>query len=360
MVVETKPHFQTIKNIMELNLDLTLSSVPKTVSFFLNGVSQTKDISHKLSMLDDLIQRFEEELKKVVAFKRELPLCILLVNDAIVRLKEEKVRLMGIKDLNYEGNENGNGKGSLTVVKENCDDNKKNWLSSFQLWNTEKKSKNEDDNDKSNGEGVFGGFNGNSCVSSKGATQVPSFSLVSTPVSEVSNGNFKSGGGGGGSSASSLLQNNQPQPPQPLQQNPRKQRRCWSSELHRRFVDALQQLGGAHATPKQIREKMQVDGLTNDEVKSHLQKYRLHVRRFPISSIEEANKLALYMAQDQCGGDISNSKGSLSESVSPQGPLTPLLIGGSVARNSVDAEDEQSDCRNWKSEIQHEADNHSL
>lgn len=25
------------------------------------------------------------------------------------------------------------------------------------------------------------------------------------------------------------------------------------------------------ATPKQIREKMQVDGLTNDEVKSHLQ-----------------------------------------------------------------------------------------
>uniref|UniRef100_J3LCC8 HTH myb-type domain-containing protein n=1 Tax=Oryza brachyantha TaxID=4533 RepID=J3LCC8_ORYBR len=60
----------------------------------------------------------------------------------------------------------------------------------------------------------------------------------------------------------------------------RKPRRCWAPELHRRFLQALQQLGGSHvATPKQIRELMKVDGLTNDEVKSHLQKYRLHTRR---------------------------------------------------------------------------------
>ncbi|RWR97806.1 myb family transcription factor EFM-like protein [Cinnamomum micranthum f. kanehirae] len=60
----------------------------------------------------------------------------------------------------------------------------------------------------------------------------------------------------------------------------RKSRRCWSPDLHRRFVNALQMLGGSQvATPKQIRELMKVDGLTNDEVKSHLQKYRLHMRR---------------------------------------------------------------------------------
>lgn len=67
----------------------------------------------------------------------------------------------------------------------------------------------------------------------------------------------------------------------------RKPRRCWSQELHRKFVDALHHLGGSQATPKQIRELMKVDGLTNDEVKSHLQKYRLHTRRLspPVSSI---------------------------------------------------------------------------
>ncbi|TYJ29362.1 hypothetical protein E1A91_A06G064200v1 [Gossypium mustelinum] len=60
----------------------------------------------------------------------------------------------------------------------------------------------------------------------------------------------------------------------------RKSRRCWSPDLHKRFVNALQMLGVHQvATPKQIRELMKVEGLTNDEVKSHLQKYRLHTRR---------------------------------------------------------------------------------
>ncbi|KAH0879333.1 LOW QUALITY PROTEIN: hypothetical protein HID58_066727 [Brassica napus] len=72
-----------------------------------------------------------------------------------------------------------------------------------------------------------------------------------------------------------------PQPPPYLQQQAlRKQRRCWTPELHRLFVDALQQLGGPGvAIPKQIREHMQEESLTNDEVKSHLQKYRLHIRK---------------------------------------------------------------------------------
>ncbi|XP_044969450.1 transcription factor NIGT1-like isoform X1 [Hordeum vulgare subsp. vulgare] len=70
----------------------------------------------------------------------------------------------------------------------------------------------------------------------------------------------------------------------------RKPRRCWAPELHRRFLQALQQLGGSHAvaTPKQIRELMKVDGLTNDEVKSHLQKYRLHTSRRPSSTAQSS------------------------------------------------------------------------
>ncbi|KAM3392009.1 hypothetical protein ACQJBY_013249 [Aegilops geniculata] len=77
----------------------------------------------------------------------------------------------------------------------------------------------------------------------------------------------------------------QSQPP-----NNRKPRRCWAPELHRRFLQALQQLGGSHvATPKQIRELMKVDGLTNDEVKSHLQKYRLHTSRRPSSTAQSSS-----------------------------------------------------------------------
>jgi SHAQKYF class myb-like DNA-binding protein len=111
--------------------------------------------------------------------------------------------------------------------------------------------------------------------------------------------------------ASAAAEGQQAAPASP--QTHRKARRCWSPELHRRFVNALQILGGAQgsthaciissmnlelarcqmcacclseyrqtklvlffsankvATPKQIRELMKVDGLTNDEVKSHLQ-----------------------------------------------------------------------------------------
>lgn len=73
----------------------------------------------------------------------------------------------------------------------------------------------------------------------------------------------------------------------------RKPRRCWAPELHRRFLQALQQLGGSHvATPKQIREMMKVDGLTNDEVKSHLQKYRLHTSRRPSSTAQSSGAAA--------------------------------------------------------------------
>ncbi|MCO5553253.1 hypothetical protein L7F22_006774 [Adiantum nelumboides] len=80
---------------------------------------------------------------------------------------------------------------------------------------------------------------------------------------------------------------------------PRKARRSWSPELHRLFVDALQKLGGAQATPKQIRELMNVEGLTNDEVKSHLQKYRLHARRLGASTAKSSSQSSGEMSADR-------------------------------------------------------------
>ncbi|CAD6221547.1 unnamed protein product [Miscanthus lutarioriparius] len=132
---------------------------------------------------------------------------------------------------------------------------------------------------------------------------------------------------------------------QQQQQQSRKVRRCWSTELHRQFVAALNQLGGPQvATPKQIRELMKVDGLTNDEVKSHLQKYRLHNRRAPGSGVVSQPIVlvgGLWIPQEQ----------SSSQSGSPHGPLhfsTSGIAVSSAATVSCEEEDGRSESYGWK------------
>ncbi|KAI3818319.1 hypothetical protein L1987_12123 [Smallanthus sonchifolius] len=120
---------------------------------------------------------------------------------------------------------------------------------------------------KRNGSGAFHPFKKEKC--SDEAPVAGTVKLSADPTADASS-MAEIGGRGGGCGGKS----------EDKGQSNRKARRCWSPELHRRFLNALQQLGGAHvATPKQIRELVKVDGLTNDEVKSHLQKYRLHTRR---------------------------------------------------------------------------------
>ncbi|CAI9119029.1 OLC1v1020680C2 [Oldenlandia corymbosa var. corymbosa] len=59
----------------------------------------------------------------------------------------------------------------------------------------------------------------------------------------------------------------------------KKPRVVWSVELHQQFVAAVNQLGIDKAVPKKILELMNVPGLTRENVASHLQKYRLYLRR---------------------------------------------------------------------------------
>ncbi|KAL5983629.1 hypothetical protein ACLOJK_017719 [Asimina triloba] len=59
----------------------------------------------------------------------------------------------------------------------------------------------------------------------------------------------------------------------------KKPRVVWSVDLHQQFVAAVNQLGIDKAVPKKILELMNVPGLTRENVASHLQKYRLYLRR---------------------------------------------------------------------------------
>ncbi|KAF8775342.1 hypothetical protein HU200_004753 [Digitaria exilis] len=59
----------------------------------------------------------------------------------------------------------------------------------------------------------------------------------------------------------------------------KKARMVWTPELHHRFVEAVAHLGDKGAVPKAIVRFMNVEGLTRENVASHLQKYRIYLKR---------------------------------------------------------------------------------
>ncbi|KAL9666927.1 hypothetical protein QQ045_001271 [Rhodiola kirilowii] len=67
-------------------------------------------------------------------------------------------------------------------------------------------------------------------------------------------------------------------------------RMAWTPELHKRFVSAVNQLGIDKAVPKKILENMKVKDLTRENVASHLQKYKLHLKK-PVKGKPQQNML---------------------------------------------------------------------
>ncbi|KAH0920879.1 hypothetical protein HID58_020897 [Brassica napus] len=263
------------------------------------------------------VKKLEEEKIKIESSELELPLCLQILNDAILYLKEENKR---------------------------CSEMDTHFISPL-LW--------REDNNKLD-------IERNEEKSLSGLTM-----LLKTPeVVETGLGlglgssSMVNGGRRKGTASCGFNSNSVPQLPPYLQQQAlsRKQRRCWTPELHRRFVDALQLLGGPGvATPKQIREHMQEEGLTNDEVKSHLQKYRLHIRKSN-SNLEKQPLVVLGFnlwnssskeEEEGTGEGGGSSKRSNSLSDSPQGPLhlpcttTTTTTGGDSCME--DAEDAKSE-----------------
>ncbi|KAB2618717.1 hypothetical protein D8674_014586 [Pyrus ussuriensis x Pyrus communis] len=268
--------------------------------------------------LEEFLSRLEEERLKIDAFKRELPLSMQLLT---TELKQPQFgsRLQAYRTNNIQGQnrpvlfiplKHSNSEGSekpTNATSDKLDDLRPTLEPKTDIgFSVSPKLGFENKQHRSYGGGAFLPF---SKDRSPTLRPLPELALASPEnnkseivledkTNHLENGNINSSSaagncneqgkllGAGGINNSSEGQNGQTTitagagATTTTTQTHRKARRCWSPDLHRRFVNALQMLGGSQvATPKQIRELMKVDGLTNDEVKSHLQKYRLHTRR---------------------------------------------------------------------------------
>ncbi|CAN6460051.1 unnamed protein product [Victoria cruziana] len=323
--------------------------------------------------LEERLRCLEEERKKIIVFRRELPLCMELVNDAIQNVKRQMEQLecrMGLPVLEEfipprksSPEEEGGGNGLSGEDRKD----KMNWMSSALLWN-ESHDPTDLNNKRMEGQFVLSENSQKfSCsqsrmllLSSKGASGFPGAPAEERDVSAELSLSTES-------KQTCKTQSSSPDQSAIQSQQQRKARRCWSPELHRRFVNALQQLGGAQvATPKQIRELMKVDGLTNDEVKSHLQKYRLHTRRpnaaaHPPAGNQQPSQLVLlgglwvpHEYSSSAGGQTA--KRSPTHSGSPQGPLHFPPRASNYSREEDEDvgsdSDTKSESYSWKGHIQ--------
>ncbi|CAK9212326.1 unnamed protein product [Sphagnum troendelagicum] len=118
--------------------------------------------------------------------------------------------------------------------------------------------------------------------------------------------------------------------------NLKKARVVWSPELHKQFVQAVNQLGIEKAVPKRILDVMSVQGLTRENVASHLQKYRLYLKRlsgvnpqpYPVASFQAAKN-------GSSGGVMQIQPGGRAAASSSSGSKGWILGGVGLGRNVV-------------------------
>ncbi|MBA0819109.1 hypothetical protein Gohar_021415, partial [Gossypium harknessii] len=101
----------------------------------------------------------------------------------------------------------------------------------------------------------------------------------------------------------------------------------WTPELHRRFVQAVEQLGMDKAVPSRILELMGIDCLTRHNIASHLQKYRSHRKHLLAREAEAAN----WTQRRQMYGGAATPAGGGKRDISPWlaptmgfPPMTPM------------------------------------
>uniref|UniRef100_A0ACD5ZKA1 Uncharacterized protein n=1 Tax=Avena sativa TaxID=4498 RepID=A0ACD5ZKA1_AVESA len=264
--------------------------------------------------LRDYLLALEEECRKIQVFQRELPLCLDLVTQTIEGMRgqlmdgvfaseetvsdhgpvlEEFIPLKPSLSLCSSDDESAHAvppaaKKDEAETRPPTPEAKRpipHWLQSVQLWSQQPQQSSHDKPVALNATkagGAFHPFEKNK----RAEAEAPASSTTAPAASYAVLGDSADKATSDTEMHEKDVKDVEKDKDKEGQSQPnRKPRRCWAPELHRLFLQALQQLGGPHvATPKQIRELMKVDGLTNDEVKSHLQKYRLHTSRRPSST----------------------------------------------------------------------------
>ncbi|GER34974.1 two-component response regulator ARR13 [Striga asiatica] len=94
----------------------------------------------------------------------------------------------------------------------------------------------------------------------------------------------------------------------------------WTNSLHNRFLEAIRSIGLDRAVPKKILEVMNVPGLTRENVASHLQKYRIFLRR-----VSDASYKIQYSPDNGL-----NNRNLLKSNLEPSSTTTPstLILNG--------------------------------
>ncbi|KAI9072685.1 hypothetical protein K1719_045332 [Acacia pycnantha] len=110
-----------------------------------------------------------------------------------------------------------------------------------------------------------------------------------------------------------------------------KPRLKWTTDLHARFIEAVNQLGGADkATPKTVMKLMGIPGLTLYHLKSHLQKYRLS-KNLPGQSSSSVTHKITTNASAVSGERISEANGTHHHN-----HMNNLTLGAPQANNNKD------------------------
>ncbi|KAI5446494.1 hypothetical protein KIW84_014360 [Lathyrus oleraceus] len=102
----------------------------------------------------------------------------------------------------------------------------------------------------------------------------------------------------------------------------KKPRVVWSIELHQQFMAVVNQVGLDKAVPKKIMEMMNVPGLTRENVASHLQKYRLYLRRLSGVSQQQSNLNNPFMSSQESIFASTSINGIDLQTLSPAGQLS--------------------------------------